>query len=559
MPPPAIAKRAVAGPYTLVSGGKSYPLLKCNACGETPPLKSNAGIAEEVARLSAYLTTETLHCPNTSCPNHVIPVGTPKAYRSYGTNAHGSKRLQCCECGKTFIGSSKPAKGQHDTHLNREIFNLLVNKVPLSRIVKMTGASWSTLYNRIGFIHRQCLAFAARRERRLKTMPLRRLYLAIDAQDYLVNWTERKDKRNVVLKAVTASDNRTGYVFCNALNFDETADRDRIEADASLINDSARMPPHRKYARFWTQGDYADSVRKSAANRRAVSGSLQTDIANTYDETSLREDVESFDEKTREESLPSRGMQIHSEYTMIAMFHHLKNMIGNCGKWRFLLDQESGIRAACLGTFRDLILKREAEAFYVRIDKDLVQEEKRRCVRDARDRFDATAAFHPTLDESGVRLLMIKQEIANQKVLGGYGDRWVSMPLPSMSEPRKAVCWLTPHNDFKSPDGTPDEDHVAWLHNKVSLHSVDTFFMKTRRSLAMCERPIRSSGNHGRIWNAYQAYNPVVLKRLLEIFRVYHNFADLPQTGKKAERSTPAMRLGLADAVLDLNDIIYFR
>jgi hypothetical protein len=41
--------------YTVVSAGRQYPVLKCHACGEYPPLKSNKGIAEELARLSAYL------------------------------------------------------------------------------------------------------------------------------------------------------------------------------------------------------------------------------------------------------------------------------------------------------------------------------------------------------------------------------------------------------------------------------------------------------------------------------------------------------------------------
>ena len=63
----------------------------------------------------------------------------------------------------------------------------------------------------------------------------------------------------------------------------------------------------------------------------------------------------------------------------------------------------------------------------------------------------------------------------------------------------------------------------------------------------MCERPMHSSANRGRVWNAYQAYSPAVLKKLLEIFRVHHNFTDLPEKVrgvKKADRTTPAMRLG---------------
>jgi len=573
LPAPEEARRAVAGPYALASGGRNLPLLKCNACGEMPPLKSNKGIVEEIERLSAYLKPEEVFCPNDRpdpatgeiCPNHCgqVPVGTPKAYAKHGRNASGSALVRCGDCGRVFVASSKPAKGQHETHRNREIFNQLVNGVALSRIVKMQDISWQVLYRRIDFIHRQCMAFAAHRERKLKTLPIRRLYLAIDAQDYLVNWTERKDKRNVVLKAISASDNKTGYVFCNALNFDEKADRDAVEADAAMAGDNHVAPARRKHARFWLETDYAASVAQSAKKRPAThAASLIGEVMDGYAEAVAREDVETFDEKTGEEALPSKGMQIHSEYTMIAMFHHLKALVGNCGKWRFLMDQESGIRSACLSSFAEEIKARKAEAFYVKIEKELVQEEKRDRLKWARQRFAATAAANPGLDESGVRLQMIKEEIARQRKIGKFGDDWVSMPLPTMSEPGKAVCWLTAHDDFKRPDGTPDDDHVAWLHNKASLHSVDTFFMKTRRSIKMCERPMHSSANGGRIWSAYQAYSPSVLKKLLEIFRVHHNFTDLPERVrgvKKADRTTPAMRLGLADVPLDFKDILYFR
>jgi transposase InsO family protein len=76
-----------------------------------------------------------------------------------------------------------------------EIFNTdQGSQFPLNRIVAMLVISWDMLYNRIDFIHRQCLDFAADRERKLKDLPLKRLYLSLDRQDHLVNWTERKDK-----------------------------------------------------------------------------------------------------------------------------------------------------------------------------------------------------------------------------------------------------------------------------------------------------------------------------------------------------------------------------
>lgn len=550
--PEETATRGVLGAYSIVGGGKNYPLLKCNCCGETPPLKSNQGISEEIERLGNYLKPTQYFCPNTYCENHFVPVGTPKAYRSFGTNAHGSKRMQCCKCKKTFATSGKPNKGQHDSHLNKSIFTLLVNKMPLARIVKMSGISWNTLYRRIDFIHSQCVKFAANRERKLRTKELKRLYLSIDRQDYLVNWTQRKDKRNVVLTGITAVDNCTNYVFASAVNFDETIDRDIVESDAKYISDGDIPAPHRKYARLWTEQDYINSAKSGAKSKQPVAGELDKSIELTYANTQLREDVEEFDGKDLEERLPDYGMQIHSEYTMIGLFYHLKQLVGNCEKWRFFVDQESGIRAAILAAFKEEVKNNTCEAFYVRIQKGIVMEDKRKLMNAAKDRFEQIAAQHLGLPEEEVKLMMLKDEIKNAKQHGVYKDRWINAPLPTLSEPAKAVCWITEHDKF-------DEDHVAWLYNKASLHGVDTYFMKARRGLAMCERPISSSANNGRIWSAYQAYNPAILKKVLEIFRVYHNYVDLPSTGKKAEKTTPAQRIGLADAALPVEDILYYR
>ncbi len=75
----------------------------------------------------------------------------------------------------------------------------------------------------------QCLKFAANRERALREgMEIRRLNIAVDRQDYVVNWTQREDKRNVVLHAVGSADNESGYVFGMHPNFDPALDRDAV-------------------------------------------------------------------------------------------------------------------------------------------------------------------------------------------------------------------------------------------------------------------------------------------------------------------------------------------
>ena len=540
-------------PYIFVSGGKNYPLLKCNVCSESPPLKSNKGIVSEIDRISAYLKPkDSYYCKNEKCKNHSIPIIDKEAYISFGKTKAGAPRYRCKRCRKTF-SIPRRTQYQHKTHDNKMIFILLTNKMPLSRIIDTLEISWEVLYNRIDFIHKQCLAFAGHRERKLKNLPIERLYLSVDRQSYTINWTERKDKRNVILSAIATADNKTGYVFGIHPNFDPSIDREEIETDAKKCGDNKTPPPHRKYAQYWLESDYHASLRKKK-NGRQIGNNITEDINLTYQEALGREDdVEVFDEKTREQKLPDYGMQVHAEYTLIAHFYFLKNLLGNVEKWRFFLDQESGIRAALISAFHEEIVNHEAEAFYIKINKGLTVDQKRLCVKDAKFLLDELSSKHPDLSAEEIKLILLKERISESKELGQWKDRWVEHPLPSMSEPERAMCWLTTHAEF-------DEDHVAWLYNKASLHGIDSFFQKIRRRNSMLERSIHSASNDGRTWNGYAPYNPNNAIKLVEIFRVVHNFIDVPTKKIKGKQeTTPAMRLGLAKARIQHKDILYFK
>lgn len=113
-----------------------------------------------------------------------------------------------------------------------------------------------TLYDKIDFIHRQCLAFVASREAKLlEGLAIKRLYIAVDRQDYMVNWTKAGDKRNVVMHAVGSADNETGYVFGLHLNFDPGFDVSQIEKAAEACGDLEVRGPFRQYARVWLSKD----------------------------------------------------------------------------------------------------------------------------------------------------------------------------------------------------------------------------------------------------------------------------------------------------------------
>ena len=140
-------------------------MLSCKLCGEYPTIKSNLGISEELERLSAYLKPKAEpSCPELTCANFNVPIsaGTSHYYK-IGKTPVGSVRYKCKACAKTF-SVGKPTRQQRLSHKNKDIFMMLMNKVPFRRICEMTGVNISTLYDKIDFIHKQCMAFAAARE-----------------------------------------------------------------------------------------------------------------------------------------------------------------------------------------------------------------------------------------------------------------------------------------------------------------------------------------------------------------------------------------------------------
>ena len=295
---PGAAKRGRDN-YTKDGRKKKVPSLKCDLCGEKSVMKSNLAISEEVTRYSQYLQpAEPPSCPNERCTNsnsYMNVVDAPREYIKYGTTAIGSPRYKCRKCSKTFSIVKKTTHRQRKSHQNRLLLKLLMNKTPFRRICEILEFHPATLYGKIDFLHRQCLAFVGNREQKLADgMFIPRLEIGVDRQDYSVNWLEEKDKRNIILHAVGSADNITGYVFGMHLNYDETLIPHEVEAEAILCGDYGEPKPFRRFARLWLEGDYKESVRSAPTRnlgRKDPSGSLGIDIAGAYADIEKRNDT----------------------------------------------------------------------------------------------------------------------------------------------------------------------------------------------------------------------------------------------------------------------------
>ena len=201
-----------AGDYIRNDDGRNNIQMKCGLCGSKNPLRSNEAIAQELGRHSAHIFEDTVPCcPAQDCVNRTVPVTTASHFVRNGKTPSGTLRWRCNACRKTFAGIAAPQARQRMPHTNRDVFSLLMNKMPIDRIAEVSGLAPTSIYGKIELIHRQCMAFAGQRERQLaQGIPLPSMYVAVDRQVHYVNWSNRKDRRNVALTAIGSADLTTG-------------------------------------------------------------------------------------------------------------------------------------------------------------------------------------------------------------------------------------------------------------------------------------------------------------------------------------------------------------
>lgn len=560
---PAASAPASRDNYRL-SGTGGVPGLYCQLCGKTTTLKSNRGVHEEFSRVAAFLRLPERHgCLNRACENHGRTTREhPELYRPYGSTRSGSKRFLCKGCGKTFSVPG-PTTGHKKPHENLLVFRLLMNHTPISRICEVADLSYTSVYGKIDFLHRQCLTFAAERERQFPEFHFERLYLCSDRQDYIVNWGDRKARKTVQLTSVGTADLRSGYVFAMTPNFDATLDPDEVEAEADAAGDNAEDPPFRRHARLWLRSDYAASVERAKAARSPGPGgrSLDAEIQQREHQVAARDDLATAELLDSGQALPERGMQVHAEYGLYGHFLYLRGLLRGAQKVRFFLDQDAGMKQACFAAFHDGIRDRWVDAFFVAIAKDRTVDEKRAATAEAKMRLDealTARGLDPALatptEVRHVRVAVMRERIqavvdASPEEHGRLDGVWIKHPFPTMAEPEKKVVLLTDLNGY----GADALDRLAHLFNRASLHAIDRFFMLVRRRLRLLERPISPTRRARRVWHGYAPYDPAMVGKCLDIFRVWYNWCFTGEDGL-----TPAERLGVAKGKVRMEDIVYF-
>lgn len=529
---------------------------QCKKCGEGFVLKSNHAIIEEVGRLASRFVPDRKDCcPSLGCDNKDSVYVSANKYHRYGITKFGSPRFRCKSCLTTFsIPDPKDKIPSYRQRVhgfkNIQVFKMLVNKVPLCRICDMNSISMKTLREKIRFIYDQCVLFSAEREKRLMAMEFDTLYISVDRQDYRVNWTNRHDKRNVVLHGTGAADHRSGYILAMHLNFDP--DIDPVEANriARETGEPQTPPCFRNQARIWLPYELGQTGNRT--EYYDADENVLEDVAQRYRSVMARADLDSPDVPGSDEKLPGRGVVVHSEYTLFAHFQYLSLLLPKARRTIFYLDQESPIRAAYMGAFWEKILSKDSDAFFVRINKNFTQEQKRDRLNKGKQLLREYAAAHPeykSLKLADIRQFYIRDTLKSQISIGPWRDLWYPFPFPGMNEPEKAVCWLT---DLQ--DRSYDSDQLAELIHKTTMHPIDNFFGWLRRRVSAFERSLRPSSRAGRVYHQYAPYRPILVEQLMEIARVYYNYVKSGDA-----KITPAMKLGLAKGPISVDEILYYK
>ena len=502
-------------------------------------------------------------CPNPDCDNHGESVASlgRAGYRKRGATADGRGRLyECKECGRRFT-SSKPVR-LHDRNrrLAVDLFGRIDNKAPGRGAIR--GArlkSNDSYYSILRFIHSRCRTFSGGIDRALADGRLQlpgSLAMQTDAQEYTLNWTSRFDRCNVVLSCYCTVESRSGFILGAHVNFDERADAFETNRDAVRHGDITTPGPFRRHARFWLTGDDLHAGRRVGRRiRKHHRVALLEQIERLYEAAEGREDVEhaeldAHDADCRRIPTLGMGMQTHLPYTTYAHWMLLRRILSGAGvRWvQANMDECSMSRAAFLSAFAHEVADGDAHGFYVRYTKFQTIDERKAILQEAaawRESFRLLLPPDVRDDDYACARLMMLDRIGAARTMGRWQDKWVEHPQPSINEPHKAMCWLT-------PDEGMDDDRKADLHLRAGLGRIDNVFMKSRRLFSALERPTgTSSGNH-RVWNGYAPYNPAMVGIYLTAFRAAHNFIHVGEDGR-----TPAMRLGFTDEPLCYEDVLW--
>lgn len=461
----------------------------------------------------------------------------PSEYRSFGKTAKGDPRFQCKSCRSTFsIGHS--ARRHKKTDKTGFILRQLVNKSPINRIAEVAGVEFPHIYEKIDYLHEQCLAFAGAREERLANcFRDRSVYLSTDAQTLLVNWPVKSKRGTIPLLHMATVERWSQFVIAATIDYDPDVSPAEAEKLHVAAGDDKKKRPMRTHARLWPLSEYQDSLLRGLAGHftkedRAIGGELR---------------------------LPGSGSRVRGDVFSYAHMMLVRKLVGNqFRRCTFVIDAEAGLGNAVAALTVGDIQAGRVDVCEVSFAKGMKNDARLDLANEGnRRRAELSDLLSEEIEELKGRIphLSVDEAIIYLNLFYRYGlasrvtrgedlrDNGLSWPFHSKGEPCKHIRILT-------DVGERSYARIARLLNRASIHPVDACFNFARRRVAGFERGIPTASNSERIWHAYSFYRPEMIPKLATILRFYHNYMLAG-----ADKQTPAMRLGLAKGLVYERDL----
>lgn len=504
-------------------------------------IKPNRAIAEEYARIAAiYRRPSRIGCRNESCASFGVPLDlAPSRYRAFGTTAGGDPRFQCKACQKTFSKGS-PTRRHKRTDRTGDILLGLVNKVPLSRICELNGVSFPQVYSKIDFIHRQCLAMAARREQNLpRRFTGSANFFATDAQTLMVNWPAKSRRGTIPLLHMATVHQGTQFVVAATVDYDPSMSADEVDRQMEACGDFGLPRSMRKHARLWSAREYRNAIM------RGLPGIFAPEDIATGGQFRL----------------PGRGARVRGDAFMYAHMMLVRKLVGRDGRRNTLcIDAEAGLAAAIAALSTADVRAGKVQVVEVSFAKGLTNDERNRLARAGKEAFSMMRELYaegiraaldefPSLSVQEALILHLLRDSFEElppdrrgHLLAAQGVPW---PFHTKAEPRKTLRLTTDRGEM-------GWDDLARTICGATIHPVDAWFNFIRRRVSAFERGLPTASNAQRIWHAYGLYDPSLVPKLVDILRFYHNWM-LPASDRSG--ATPAMKVGLARGLIYPRDL----
>ncbi|MEE4118060.1 MAG: hypothetical protein V2I65_03495, partial [Paracoccaceae bacterium] len=472
--------------------GSTDRKLRCLACNRESSIKSNRAVAEEQERISRYLLPpDEPSCPSPGCSNAGVGVySNTDAYRSKGTR-RGSWRLLCRQCHRLFSVRERPHVGQKKPHENKTVFREIVSKKPIRGIALVSDLSPKAVYDKIDFIHAQCVGFIGERERRASGIRRKYVRLCVDRQDYLINWQSRQNRKNVQFSSSCTVEGKTGYVIAHNLNYDPNVNRVDINDAAKAAGDL--LPGSKSYfrihAQYWLRDEFRDIADRSSYDLRPDPDSepmLTEDLILEKERERLSwPRSEMADYPCRGNQMPPDGVMTHLDYTAYAHARLVRRLIGRPDYITIYCDQDEVLRGAFMAAFAAEMRMDQVEMAYVQFQKHMDIDEKRLLANACKPHLAALSATCNCNIEKAISRKMGLDYAKACLTERDWRRRWIEHPRDTMNEPRRKILYL-------SDTGRKSLIDIGWTLSGASLAPVDNYFMRLRRKVSSLERPIPS-------------------------------------------------------------------